>query len=146
MLLLDTGSNIMRDLLERRFYSMEKGSKPELVMASFCDYDGIKYNISNPGTFTPVIIYHFCKVIKSLLVFIPNSIFVCDKCGLFKMRVNLTRRPEKVVGLFKLVLKESINSFRCFQNIIKYNIVIFYNNCFTIRMCTQPNTQSRHDN
>lgn len=39
----------MRDLLERRFLSMEKGSKPELVMASFCDYDGIKYNLSNPG-------------------------------------------------------------------------------------------------
>lgn len=28
---------------------MDKGTKPELIMASFVDYDGLQYHISNPG-------------------------------------------------------------------------------------------------
>ena len=46
MLILDTGSNILRDILTRRF---SKSSKPDLIVASFCDYDGLMYNITNIG-------------------------------------------------------------------------------------------------
>jgi actin related protein 2/3 complex subunit 2 len=62
MLLLDTGSNIMRDVLQRRFDHMERqqrelaaGStekpvKADLIIANFCDYDGFYYHIINPGS------------------------------------------------------------------------------------------------
>lgn len=49
MLVLETGSNIVKDILSRRFKKLDKGSKPDLIVATFCDYDGIHYNISNTG-------------------------------------------------------------------------------------------------
>jgi actin related protein 2/3 complex subunit 2 len=62
MLLLDTGSNIMKDVLQRRFEHMErqqreisagatdKPVKADLILANFCDYDGFLYHINNPGS------------------------------------------------------------------------------------------------
>lgn len=49
MILLETTNRIIEETLTQKFQSVLAGNKPEAVAVKFADFDGVMFNISNPG-------------------------------------------------------------------------------------------------
>lgn len=49
MILLEVNNRIVEDTLKVKFRNAQEGNKPEQLLVTLADFDGVQYRISNPG-------------------------------------------------------------------------------------------------
>ncbi len=49
MILLEVNNRIIEDTLKLKVKNFSESSKPEAVMITLADFDGVQYSLSNPG-------------------------------------------------------------------------------------------------